>query len=845
VRGTLTLLGLGTISVSATKTNVSRGFCPRQVTQKRTGSRPPTYTCKAAKSISAKMWPLPAICECSRKSSADNEGNDVNVYFGERRIFIHIVKKRAFEFSSEIGQIGEVILHSLESIKQIFPILQIRESHPSYAEEAGFELARLSLQDSDIPKESMVYERLPGPNWTRLFRIDQMTFKPLGPKAFDVSITGSLVAFELESMPRYRALSYTWAWPFEVNLTGVSNKNIEISSSITCNDAVLHVTENLFQALCYLGSAGTIGWLWIDAICINQDDEKEKSDLICQMDTIYSNAVEVIGWLGYAHLFTKDLIWATTDFLEKFHKHENFENSGYNWPTDSLHDPSVGLFFNVDDLASCLLSVYFFYNSCRWFKRAWVTQEIVLAKHVRMFCGEFEVSLAGLQTFAMIMERTGWLALIISTAGSSIDKWENRGWLFELLTWKSISKEMSRVLNSNDHIDRRPTLIETEIFSHPPGSPGRYLTCFHHLLLSTANFRCSEPLDHVFSAIGLAGPEYKSTIMPLIGIEYTMKPAEFCLEIARSILSRSKYLDILVSAGIQEHLDGGSDEGLPTWVPNYTSPPRFSAFSRINPRSLDAGLCEENAPSFMVHGRDLVCNGAVFDTIEMFLDLDCFLFKITLLEFCAQFPIMINNRPRLEVLWRTLILDSTFDGTTPAPDDYAASFMAMIARKDGPTLANAQAAGESTEEYFGCLDGWLDTLNAKQVLGDNALTSDEMRKYTGILESVTPHGRKKGPLPHTLKDDVDRTALPYTRSVGQPRGLDRVFKTAKGFMGICRGPCQAGEQVWALRNAHVPFVLRENSVLGSFEVVGTCFILDKMQGEMIRDAEELKTIRLI
>jgi hypothetical protein len=326
-----------------------------------------------------------------------------------------------------------------------------------------------------------------------------------------------------------------------------------------------------------------------------------------------------------------------------------------------------------------------------------------------------------------------------------------------------------------------------------------------------------------------------------------MKPAEFCIEIARSILYKSKYLDILISAGIQEHLDGGSDEGLPTWVPNYTFPPRCSAFSRINPQSLDAGLCEENAPSFMVHGRDLVCDGAVFDTIEMVLDLQSIFFKITLLEFCKKFQIIINKRPRLEVLWRTLILDSTFDGETPAPDDYATSFMAMIASDDGPTLANAQAAGKSTEEYFSCLDDWLDILNAKQVLGDNALTSDGMRQYTGILETQFPisltHDRKE-PLPQTEKD-VNHTALPYTRSEGQPRGLDRLFKTGKGFMGICRGPCQAGEQVWALRNAHVPFVLKESSLLGSFEVVGTCFILDKMQGEMIRDAEELKTIRLI
>jgi len=104
--------------------------------------------------------------------------------------------------------------------------------------------------------------------------------------------------------------------------------------------------------------------------------------------------------------------------------------------------------------------------------------------------------------------------------------------------------------------------MDTEIFSYPPGSLGRFLTCFHYLLVCTANFRCFELLDNVFSTIGLADPEYKSMIMSLIGIEYTMKPAEFCIEIARFILLRSKYLDILVSTRIQEYLDRGSDEGL-------------------------------------------------------------------------------------------------------------------------------------------------------------------------------------------------------------------------------------------------------------------------------------------
>jgi hypothetical protein len=56
------------------------------------------------------------------------------------------------------------------------------------------------------------------------------------------------------------------------------------------------------------------------------------------MDTIYSHAAEVIGWLGSAQLFTKDLIWATTDFIDRFKDHQNFKSQGFDWPTDSFND---------------------------------------------------------------------------------------------------------------------------------------------------------------------------------------------------------------------------------------------------------------------------------------------------------------------------------------------------------------------------------------------------------------------------------------------------------------------------------------------------------------------------
>ncbi|KAF2208887.1 hypothetical protein CERZMDRAFT_8174, partial [Cercospora zeae-maydis SCOH1-5] len=38
--------------------------------------------------------------------------------------------------------------------------------------------------------------------------------------------------------------------------------------------------------------------LWIDAICINQIDAQEKSSQLALLGRIYSNAAEVLIWLG-------------------------------------------------------------------------------------------------------------------------------------------------------------------------------------------------------------------------------------------------------------------------------------------------------------------------------------------------------------------------------------------------------------------------------------------------------------------------------------------------------------------------------------------------------------------
>lgn len=70
--------------------------------------------------------------------------------------------------------------------------------------------------------------------------------------------------------------------------------------SIFIDNCALHITENLHSALLELRSHQLERLLWIDAICINQDDMNEKSHQIQLMSKIYGLASCVIVWLGKA-----------------------------------------------------------------------------------------------------------------------------------------------------------------------------------------------------------------------------------------------------------------------------------------------------------------------------------------------------------------------------------------------------------------------------------------------------------------------------------------------------------------------------------------------------------------
>jgi len=90
-----------------------------------------------------------------------------------------------------------------------------------------------------------------------------------------------------EDVMDYAAVSYTWG-------------STEKPHKIMVNGSTMAVTRNLYSALWHLRHPKQDRILWVDAICIDQKNPKERGHQVEQMSSIFNKAERVIIWLGEA-----------------------------------------------------------------------------------------------------------------------------------------------------------------------------------------------------------------------------------------------------------------------------------------------------------------------------------------------------------------------------------------------------------------------------------------------------------------------------------------------------------------------------------------------------------------
>ena len=107
----------------------------------------------------------------------------------------------------------------------------------------------------------------------------------LSGRMSDPLVCSTSVVRVAEAAGKYHALSYCWG-------------SQDRTRPVTCDGQTLNVTSNLESALKRLRSPNVPRTLWVDQLCLNQENVQEREQQVRQMADIYRHSCKVLIWLG-------------------------------------------------------------------------------------------------------------------------------------------------------------------------------------------------------------------------------------------------------------------------------------------------------------------------------------------------------------------------------------------------------------------------------------------------------------------------------------------------------------------------------------------------------------------
>ena len=318
-----------------------------------------------------------------------------------------------------------------------------------------------------------------------------------------------------DDVPAYEALSYTWG-----SADGPIDLFVDISRR---SDQSLPMTQNLECALQHLRYIHKPRILWIDAICVNQQDLPERSKQVARMADIYTLAKEVLVWLGPE-------ADNSTSALETLRNMGNLveidfaantmspsSNARYRDEID-LSNPSRKLLCTAERY----MPIHLLFGR-PWFERLWIQQEIRLATSAIIVCG---------------FQTLPWPVF----ARASAAMWGR------LIDDKEFGNHAASFEERRSHINSLCT--------------GRLYSDFEDLLNMTKKCKCTDPRDRVYALLNLS--EFNYGIVP----NYEKSVIEVYKDMFVASMKKQQpglNLKLLAACGMWE-----SAEELPSWVPDWS-----------------------------------------------------------------------------------------------------------------------------------------------------------------------------------------------------------------------------------------------------------------------------------
>ncbi|KAH7089231.1 heterokaryon incompatibility protein-domain-containing protein [Paraphoma chrysanthemicola] len=290
-------------------------------------------------------------------------------------------------------------------------------------------------------------------------------------------------------------------------------------------------------------------FLWIDQLCIDQENNEEKGPQIQLMSYVYQTAQQVIIWLGedrdfylsgdahYIKGHHSQLLPETITSLSTSESQDEYRSQ-----TAALVDVRLGYLGDTIEQQRWTMIIDILRRP--WFSRAWVFQEASLATHLKIQFGELE---ADFQKVKQLCEVVTQIEKDLGMGRDHTLRATTPGFEMMQLIDRCRKERLQDVVNRTD-------------------SQSSYF--LNVLLQVLRRVRCFDRRDLIFAFLAFQNGEgIRATAE-----SYSQPIEEIWTNAAESIIKSSKSLDIFaaLSGETSRHVD------LPSWVPYWADPFPYS-----------------------------------------------------------------------------------------------------------------------------------------------------------------------------------------------------------------------------------------------------------------------------
>ncbi|KAF4945222.1 hypothetical protein FGADI_12121 [Fusarium gaditjirri] len=369
-------------------------------------------------------------------------------------------------------------------------------------------------------------------------RLIQLKAKTHEPNPSDCALCVDLIHAERGHCQPYMALSYAW---------GRNNDQ----APLRIRGRQYYINKMVDAALRQLQEKDSDVFIWIDQICINQQDDVEKGNQVQQMKEIYSEAETIIVWLGPAENGSDRLL-----------KHLGRMGTLI-WSGDHRR---VFAPYQTKDAIEAIEPAFHFLCERDYWKRLWIMQEYTVARRLKIACGNVMIWDWQLQAVFVFVNKLSINHQAGSAGGSDLD---------------SIIRDMVRIYKTPAASFMEGVVTRRNRYWRQTDrdSDSLFQVLITTLVLEQDNNfpLATDPRDRIFSVLQLAKDTAEFSAFP----NYTWTCARVYREAALTMLKQG-HIDILAYCQFPR-----DSPGIPSWAPDWrmmirspcTGPPWVNDFS--------------------------------------------------------------------------------------------------------------------------------------------------------------------------------------------------------------------------------------------------------------------------